>query len=151
MKALSIKQPWATLIAHGIKDIENRTWRTKFRGRIYIHAPAKTAIYQFTDSQTDVLHSTPTIFRNNCDDHVFSAIIGEVDIVDCVLNHTSVWAEQMAYDVCPETGMHILRKGQPYVWNWVLANPLLYDKPIENVKGALSFWEYAKFKGVPSL
>lgn len=27
MKAISIKQPWASLIAHGIKDIENRTWR----------------------------------------------------------------------------------------------------------------------------
>jgi hypothetical protein len=71
-----------------------------------------------------------------------SMIIGEVDIVDCVLNHPSVWAEQMAYDVCPETGIHILRKGQPYVWNWVLDNPVLYDKPIENVKGKLSFWEY---------
>jgi hypothetical protein len=28
-------------IAHGIKDIENRTWKTHFRGRIYIHASAK--------------------------------------------------------------------------------------------------------------
>ncbi|RZK62259.1 MAG: ASCH domain-containing protein, partial [Pedobacter sp.] len=35
MKALSIKQPWATLISTGIKDIENRTWATKHRGRIY--------------------------------------------------------------------------------------------------------------------
>ena len=41
MKALSIKQPWASLIAHGIKDIENRTWKTNFRGRIYIHACGK--------------------------------------------------------------------------------------------------------------
>lgn len=44
MKALSIKQPWASLIAHGIKDIENITWKTQFRGRIFIHAsgtPAK--------------------------------------------------------------------------------------------------------------
>ena len=34
MKTLTIKQPWATLIAMGIKDIENRTWPTKFRGTI---------------------------------------------------------------------------------------------------------------------
>ena len=27
MKAITIKQPWASLIVHGIKDIENRTWR----------------------------------------------------------------------------------------------------------------------------
>ncbi|RZJ91586.1 MAG: ASCH domain-containing protein, partial [Chryseobacterium sp.] len=43
MKSLSIKQPWASLIASGIKDIENRTWATKYRGRIYIHASGKPA------------------------------------------------------------------------------------------------------------
>ena len=32
MKALSIQQPWAWLIAHGKKDVENRTWATAFRG-----------------------------------------------------------------------------------------------------------------------
>ena len=41
MKALSIKQPWASLIAKGIKDVENRTWKTKFRGKVYIHASSK--------------------------------------------------------------------------------------------------------------
>lgn len=40
MKAISIKQPWASLIAHGIKDIENRSWRTNYRGRVLIHAGA---------------------------------------------------------------------------------------------------------------
>lgn len=41
MKAISIKQTWASLIAHGIKDIENRTWRypRKYLGqRVPIHA-----------------------------------------------------------------------------------------------------------------
>lgn len=41
MKAISIKQPWASLIAHGIKDIENRTWKCpqKYIGqRVLIHA-----------------------------------------------------------------------------------------------------------------
>jgi len=38
MKALSIKQPWAWLIVNGFKDVENRTWDTKMRGRIAIHA-----------------------------------------------------------------------------------------------------------------
>lgn len=38
MKALSIKQPWAWLIAHGMKDIENRNWTTSYRGLILIHA-----------------------------------------------------------------------------------------------------------------
>ncbi len=38
MKALSIRQPWAWLIVNGHKDIENRNWKTSFRGRIWVHA-----------------------------------------------------------------------------------------------------------------
>ena len=38
MKVITIKQPWATLIAEGYKEYEFRTWRTKFRGEILIHA-----------------------------------------------------------------------------------------------------------------
>ena len=38
MKAITIKQPWATLIAKGYKEYEFRTWKTKYRGDILIHA-----------------------------------------------------------------------------------------------------------------
>ena len=43
MKAVTEKQPWASLIVEGIKDIENRTWKTNFSGRILVHAAAKPA------------------------------------------------------------------------------------------------------------
>jgi len=38
VKCITIKQPWAWLIAAGLKDIENRTWRTAYRGRLLIHS-----------------------------------------------------------------------------------------------------------------
>lgn len=38
MKALTIRQPWASLIALGVKTIETRSWRTNYRGPIAIHA-----------------------------------------------------------------------------------------------------------------
>lgn len=41
MKALSFRHPWAWLIVAGYKDIENRSWPTNFRGRVYIHASRK--------------------------------------------------------------------------------------------------------------
>jgi len=41
MKAISIRQPWANLIVHDIKPIENRSWKTNFRGRVLVHAPVK--------------------------------------------------------------------------------------------------------------
>jgi hypothetical protein len=38
MKAITIKQPWATIIAEGYKEYEFRTWKTRYRGDILIHA-----------------------------------------------------------------------------------------------------------------
>ncbi len=40
MKALSLRQPWASMIADGRKTIETRTWRTRYRGPLAIHASA---------------------------------------------------------------------------------------------------------------
>lgn len=142
MKALSVKQPWAYLIPARIKDIENRNWRTHFRGKVYIHASAKLVDVLFSTEQTAEL------FVNNIclpgvgfpsEMRITSAIIGEVEIIDCVINHPSIWAEKT-----PIIGKTIegedLYKHKP-IWNWVLANPVLYEKPILNVKGKLSFWE----------
>jgi hypothetical protein len=36
--ALSLKQPWAALLAHGVKSVEVRRWRTDYGGRLLIHA-----------------------------------------------------------------------------------------------------------------
>ena len=43
MKVLSIKEPWASLIMNGTKKIETRSWKTKYRGEIYIHASLSKA------------------------------------------------------------------------------------------------------------
>jgi hypothetical protein len=140
MKALSIKQPWASLIAHGIKDIENRTWRTHFRGKIYIHTSAKDAgaLYErLNDKQIEAAnnHWTDYPYPNR----PLSAIIGEVDIIDCVVNHHSIWAEKTNGSYVGD-GVFVL--SEKPIYNWVLANPVLYDKPILNIKGKLSFWEF---------
>ncbi|MBF7090472.1 ASCH domain-containing protein [Flavobacterium sp. ALJ2] len=135
MKALSIKQPWASLIAHGIKEIENRTWKTHFRGRIYIHAsgtPAKGI--SLSSLSIDQFNSIPNIEAKI----TYSAIIGEVDIIDCVVNHHSIWAEKTGGKYVGD-GVFVL--SEKPIYNWVLANPVLYEKPILNVKGKLSFWE----------
>ena len=38
MKALTLKQPWATLISEGLKEYEFRSWKTTYRGELLIHA-----------------------------------------------------------------------------------------------------------------
>ena len=41
IKALTVRQPWAELILRGRKPFELRTWRTKYRGPLVIHAAVK--------------------------------------------------------------------------------------------------------------
>ena len=41
MKALTLTQPWATLVAIGAKTIETRGWSTSYRGPLAIHAAKK--------------------------------------------------------------------------------------------------------------
>lgn len=144
MKALSIKQPWSSLIAHGIKDIENRTWKTNFRGRVFIHASsvAKGCLSLLNKEQVNDVRSKSSLEFNL----PTSAIIGEVDIVDCVINHPSIWAEKSQGIWVGSTFVH--KEEHRVTWNWVLANAKLYDKPILNVKGKLSFWEYKLHDGI---
>lgn len=127
MKAISIKQPWASLIAHGIKDIENRTWKCpqKYIGqRVLIHASKVSAKDYFIPKRLFINSKVCYILESK--ELPEGAIIGSVVISDCVQNHPSVWAE----------------KG---CWNWVLKDAVLFDKPIMNVKGKLSFWEFSCF------
>lgn len=38
MKAISLTQPWATLVHLGAKRVETRSWYTSYRGQLVIHA-----------------------------------------------------------------------------------------------------------------
>jgi hypothetical protein len=147
MKVISIKQPWASLIVEGVKPIENRTWPTRFRGRVLIHAGIENLLKkcEFIDDLLTV-NQIIEVATKNKDTNIFGcrlntgAIIGSVEIVDCVQNHSSVWAEHKATVQKKIKGENVLVEVP--VYNWVLDKPVLFDKPIENVKGKLSFWEY---------
>ena len=84
MIALSIKQPWAWLIVHGGKDIENRTWPTRYRGVVLIHSGKKF------DGRRDEW-DWPDIKRPI--DFDMGGIVGQAEIVDCVSSHPSRWFE----------------------------------------------------------
>lgn len=125
MKAITIKQPWASLIAAGLKDIENRSWKTNYRGRVLIHAaasPVKEGLAALNNKQLFDLMQREN-WEKEFENLPNGAIVGSVEIVDCVQNHPSLWAE----------------KG---VWNWVLANQVMFPEPITGVKGKLSLWDY---------
>jgi hypothetical protein len=157
MKTISLRQPWAFLICSGIKDIENRTWKLpeKYKGeRVLIHASRTITFGQFCNYIVNLDNEDlglQKIVRENCFRKSWlytletSAIIGSVEIVDCVLNHPSIWAEKTDLLGLSETYYKIYSSVinvPPIIHNWVLANPILFDKPILNVKGKLGFWDY---------
>ena len=149
-KVLSVKQPWAYLICSGIKDIENRTWKLpeKYKGeRVLIHASAKPDNIKLDiEGQATVKEIQLLSALNYCDENeLYSAIIGSVEIVDCVINHPSIWAEKTDLLGLSEINYKIYSSVinvPPIIHNWVLTNPILFDKPILNVKGKLGFWDY---------
>ena len=87
MKALSIRQPWAWLIRSGVKDVENRTWRTWYRGRFAIHASKsfdQTAYRRLLQSHYAPIMPPRTSFR-------MGGIIGTVRLIKCVDQCSSDW------------------------------------------------------------
>ena len=89
MKALSIRQPWAWLIIHGGKDIENRSRRTHKRGRILVHAAQGMTRDEYIAG--DVMAAENGITLPAFDELQRGGIIGSVEIVDCVQEHDSDW------------------------------------------------------------
>lgn len=127
-KALTIKNPWAYLVAAGIKDIENRSFKTNFRGTILIHSAKvndKGSVHMANLLSEDQWKALPTINKIEVTVGEFnnSSIIGQVDIVDCIQDSKSIWAI-------------------PGQWHWVLKNAVMYAKPVTNVKGQLGIWNY---------
>ena len=114
MRVLSVQQPWAWLIVHGLKDIENRTWFTSYRGPLLIHASQRVdrewmdIIYSLLAKEgLPMPRDLPT-----------GGIVGIVDLVDVVRHYESPWFEGP--------------------WGWVLENP----RPIPHIpaQGRLGLW-----------
>lgn len=81
MKAITVRQPWAWGLIHGAKRIENRTWATSFRGRLAIHAGLSWAAIDGTQP-SDWAELFPDL--PPWPQLVFGAIIGTVEVYDCV-------------------------------------------------------------------
>ncbi len=92
MRAISIKQPWAELIVAGFKDIENRSWHTKIRGRVLIHASKGIDKAAMREVEKMAAEAEAEGKAGKLDRfHLRGGIVGSVEIVDCVTNSDSDW------------------------------------------------------------
>jgi hypothetical protein len=123
MKALSIKQPWVHAIFREGKDIENRSWRSKHRGWIAIHA-SQTPI---SGARLPRGHKTPDFKTLD-----YSAICGVARLVDIVTKHSSTkWFYQPG-------------RREPVNYGWVLTDIRRLRTPIK-CKGTLGLWKISPY------
>ena len=90
MKVIVIRQPWAWLIVHGYKDIENRSWATRYRGTLLIQAsatrPSKSKLEEIRLLVRRRGVELPEEFERG-------GIVGSVQLDDCVTSSRSPWFE----------------------------------------------------------
>lgn len=128
MKVLSIKEPYATLIACGNKLIETRSWKTNYRGEIFIHASGTKLAKEYLTNEY-VLSLITNLNLN------FGNIICKANLIDCVymddnfLNKIKLNAK--------EYNLGLYEKGR-YAWIFENVEPI-YPIP---VKGKLNIWNY---------
>jgi hypothetical protein len=122
--ALSVRQPWGELIVKGVKDIENRSRVTHYRGPVLIHASKHVMTH---DEWMDFVDWTELKGAENClethpQDLQMGGIIGVAEIVDCV-----------------STGKLTASPWFVGPWGWKLVNARTL--PFKACKGALGFFK----------
>lgn len=154
MKVLSLLQPWASLVVLGHKKIETRSWNTKYRGELLIHASMgkkKEGISLFNESKSSFLYNSEFggIAFN---DLPFGAIIGKVNLIATIPTESVLKSE--GYRIDDENGKMLHdwkfsnkeRAFGDYSLNrfgWLLSDPILFKEPIP-CKGQLLIWNVPK-------
>ena len=126
MKALTIKEPWASLIINGYKEYEFRSWKTNYRGKILIHAGKsleKDRAIKFKDYNLE---------------YSSGEIIGEAELVDCIKV-----TEEFDKKLKQINPIVYGNSGHVENYSWKLENIKKYDEKIE-VNGKLGLWNYEK-------
>ncbi len=134
MKALSLLQPWATLVVRGVKQIETRGWRTAYRGELLIHASLGKA------GELLAAEAPFTKYISNFKELPFGAILGKV-YLDDIIPVEELFLSDTALNklTLEEKAFGDYSRGR---YGWILSEPVLFEKPIP-IKGSLMLWEYS--------
>lgn len=131
MKAITIKQPWATLIAKGYKEYEFRTWKTKYRGEILIHAGKsfdKSALKKFEKYKLE---------------YPIGAIIAKATITDCLEVD-----DKFRKEIYPkEKNVYASLKTKSHDGYAFKIENVKEVKPIP-INGKLSLWDYKEVENI---
>ena len=139
-KAISVRQPHALAIVSGFKSCENRSRSTKFRGRVAIHASTSinNMSFNFLDDYFRIDEKMYESFTVDDTDHgkvfQYGAILGSVEIVDCVRDSDDLVIEDVNKYCVYGIDQEDFIQGP---WCYLLANAQRYKQPIK-VSGKVS-------------
>lgn len=107
--ALSLIQPWAWVVCHGPKDIENRVWWTEIRGPLWIAASAQVTRRYYDQAREIIECLAPGLKVPPLDELDYGCIVGRAKITDCILpgGYRGTTAAQA------RDALHLLRLGRP--------------------------------------
>lgn len=134
-KAITVWQPWASLVALGYKKIETRSWKTDYRGPLAIHAASKRT----KEGQAACYHNL-VIFGimqdNGLDlyDMPYGSIIATCNLVDCV-EITPAFAARLSVEE------RALGDYSPGRFAWILSDIQKLPEPIR-AKGRQRLWDW---------
>ncbi len=131
MHALSVLQPWAALIIHGDKTIETRSWQTRVRGRIAVHASGRRPADYCDLCQQEPFRSI--VKRMPPEMLARGVVLGTVELRDCVR------VEEIDLATLDEQERSF-GNFQPGRWAWLLDDP----RPLETfipIRGRLGVFE----------
>jgi len=125
MKVVSIREPYASLIKDGIKTIETRSWRTKYRGPIYIHSCM---------SKQQIKEEVGKLIKSELK---YGYILCKAELVDCIYMDEEFIEKEKIRDY----NNFICGRYEVGRYAWVLSNVEILDEPIK-IKGQLGLWNY---------
>lgn len=136
MKALSLSQPWASLMATGEKKVETRSWRTEFRGLVAIHASAKFSVPHRQLADTHVYFNTALRrhdhHRPRGEGLPRGRIVAVAELMGCFDAEGIEWdlsAQELAF------GDYSVGR-----YAWMFENHVQLPEPVE-CKGMLGLWK----------
>ena len=140
-RALSVRQPWASLLVAGVKTVETRSWRTRHRGPLLIHAASGGVPPGWSgglDSPVAVACAELLAPGRRRPDPTFpvGAIVGKVDVVDCVPVEEAARIDEPSFGAwggawterdLGDYDTHWSRGGR---WAWILDHPRIARPPV---------------------
>lgn len=134
MKAITLWQPWATLIAIGAKRFETRSWPTSYRGPIAVHAGKRAPGDLELNLMLSLLANGRIPGLPAIDDLPLGVVVATAELVDCV----RMTGEMVRRQAELELDVGDWRTGR---YAWELANVQALATPI-TARGAQGLWEW---------